>query len=288
MQPHQIETRDGYSLAARSFGDSHQARAGVLIAPAMGVEQAYYEDFARWLAQQGYYVLSFDYRGMGHSRHGALRSVKANIRTWGEEDAGAALAWLREHLPGRPMAWIGHSLGGQIVGMVPGALDLSAVMTVAAASGYVGDNAPQLRRRVGWLWHVIVPLATPLFGYFPGRRLGMVGDLPAGVIWQWRRWCLSPDYLFEVEPAELSVRYAECRWPLLALSFLDDELLTSAGTAKLHSHYRRARLDLRELGPQDAGGQSIGHFGFFRKRFTDTLWPLAAQWLERQLNQGHA
>ena len=28
-------------------------------------------------------------------------------------------------------------------------------------------------------WHLILPLLTPLFGYFPAKRLGLMEDLPA-------------------------------------------------------------------------------------------------------------
>jgi predicted alpha/beta hydrolase len=33
------------------------------------------------------------------------------------------------------------------------------------------------------------------------------------------------------------------------------------------------------IGLADAGGQRIGHLGFFREQFRDTLWPAAYDWL---------
>ena len=41
--------------------------AQVVVAGAMGVQQSYYQAFARWLAEQGYGVTTFDYRGHGLS-----------------------------------------------------------------------------------------------------------------------------------------------------------------------------------------------------------------------------
>ena len=55
-------------------------------------------------------------------------------------------------------------------------------------------NAPKLKRTILYFWFVLVPLVTRMFGYFPGRKLRKVGDLPRGVILQWRRWCLNPRY----------------------------------------------------------------------------------------------
>jgi len=34
--------------------------------------------------------------------------------------------------------------------------------------------------------------------------------------------------------------------------------------------------------PRDLSAERIGHFGFFRESFRDTLWREAAQWLEAQ------
>jgi predicted alpha/beta hydrolase len=44
------------------------------------------------------------------------------------------------------------------------------------------------------LLQVAVPLLLPVFGYFPGKRLGMVGDLSAAAAWQWSRWCHHPEF----------------------------------------------------------------------------------------------
>jgi predicted alpha/beta hydrolase len=33
------------------------------------------------------------------------------------------------------------------------------------------------------------------------------------------------------------------------------------------------------IGPADTNCQPIGHFGFFRSRFRETLWPRVLAWL---------
>jgi len=282
MKQTTVAAGDGYPLAVHTFGDAHAARAGVLIVPAMGVEQQYYAAFAQWLAARGYFVVTFDYRGMGHSRHAGLRGLEADVLTWAEQDAGAVLAHLRSHLDGRPLLWVGHSLGGQIFGLVPGHEQVRAVATVAAGTGYWKEYVPQLRRIAPLLWFVLVPLTIPLFGYFPGRLLRMIGDVPAGVMRQWRAWCLHPDYLFGVLPSRIREHYATLRLPLLSLSFTDDEYLSQRNIESLHGFYAAAARENRRLSPQDVGVPRVGHFGFFRKRFERTLWPRLGEWLDRQ------
>ena len=178
-------------------------------------------------------------------------------------------------------------MGGQILPLVPGHEHVKAMVTVAAGSGYWRDYAPGLKRVVPLLWFVIVPLSIPLAGYFPGRLFRMIGDLPAGVMRQWRSWCLDPDYLFGVMPAAVRERYAALKLPLLSLSFTDDEYLSEKNIQSLHGFYAGAARDMRRISPADIGVAGIGHFGFFRRRFEASLWPRAGDWLDRQAGLHH-
>ena len=287
MQAVEFSAADDWPLHGRLYGDPARCHAALLVVPAMGVAQRYYADFAEWLASHGWAVLSFDYRGIGASRPAAmqrsLRGLDADVTTWAEQDAAAALAWLDERLPaGTPVHWIGHSLGGQIFGMVPNRERVSRVVTVGCGTGYWLHNAAPTRRTVWWLWFVVCPVVLPLFGYFPGRRLRKVGDLPHGVMRQWRRWCLHPEYLVGVGGDAVRAAYAAVTTPILSLSFTDDEFMSRRNTETMHGFYAGARPELRRIAPRDVGVERIGHFGFFRSNFESTLWPQVRQWLTPQ------
>ena len=272
-----IDTADGTRLSARLFAAQGEAaaRGAVLIAPAMGVKQDYYAAFATWLATQGYTTLSFDYRGMGESRPAAhrrsLRGFDANLFDWAD-DIDAAIERLGEAAPQAPIYVVGHSLGAQLPGMLKHRDRIAGLVSVAAGSGYWRDNAPPLKRIVLYFWHVLVPVATALFGYFPGARLGKVGDLPRGVILQWRRWCMNPRYHVGAEGEALRDKFAGARFPIVALSIVDDELMTERGTQTLIDCYENAPRELQRIAPADAQVRRIGHFGFFRAQFEATLW----------------
>ena len=275
MQTLTLPGDDGAPLAARFHPADGTPKAAVLIGGAMGVRQDYYAPFAQWLAAQGYAVMSFDYRGMGESRapryERSLRGFDADLFDWAR-DYDTAIDALRAHVPGVPLVLIGHSLGAQLPGLLRNREHIAGLLSVAAGSGYWRDNAPPLKRIVLYFWHVLVPLATALCGYFPGKRIGKVGDLPRGVILQWRRWCLDPRYHVGAEGDAVRAQFDEVRFPVVALSITDDELMTERGTQVLVDCYANAPRRVERIAPADVNAKRIGHFGFFRNQFQSSLW----------------
>jgi len=276
-----IEAADSVHIGLRRYHRASQPRAALIIAPAMGVNQSFYASFARWLADEGYVAYTFDYRGTGASRPaGSLRGFRADVLDWAKLDCAALIEHASAEQPGLPIYWIGHSVGAQIVGLIPNHTRLSGMLSVAAGSGYHRHNAAPLRYYAPLLWHTIAPLALRIAGYFPGKRLRLVGDLPYGVMEQWRKWCLAPDYLGS-ESDEVREQLARVQLPITAWSMRDDEMMTWSGTRALFGLYKSAPLELTRLDPAQHGVPSIGHFGFFRSAAREALWPLATAWLER-------
>jgi predicted alpha/beta hydrolase len=278
-----IETADGQRVGYRSF-EAAQPRAVMIIASAMGVSQDFYAAFARWLASQGVAAYTFDYRGTGASlpETGTLRGYRATIEDWARYDCAAMIELVDRRHPELPLFWIGHSVGAQILGLIPNYQRISGMLSVAAGSGYFWYNARPLRYYVLALWFVIAPLALRVFGYFPGRKLGVVGDLPYGVMTQWRRWCLSEEYL-GAEGERVRQALARVELPITALSMQDDEMMTFRGTRALFSLYRGAQVELKRVKPSEHGVEAIGHFGFFRPKMEGALWPLVPEWMQRNL-----
>ena len=270
-----IAAQDGEEISATFFEPGTAPKGAVLVVPAMGALQGYYRPFAEWLAREGYLVATFDYRGMGESRgdefRRTLRGYKADILDWARLDCGAMVDALASRAPGLPLYWVGHSLGGQILGFVPNRERIAKAITVATGSGYWLENAAPIKKRAWWLWFVAAPLVTALCGYFPGARLRKVGDLPKGVIEQWRRWCLNPEYAVG-DGEHVRAQYAAVRTPIVSLSFLDDEMMSARNTESIHGFYVNAPRSMKRIGPRDIGARRIGHFGFFRREFSDSLW----------------
>ena len=274
-EPCEIQARDGYRLGATLFRPASGNGRALQINAAAGVKQEYYGKFAAYLAERGFSVLTFDYRGIGRS--GSFRLKNARMRDWAELDAAAALGFLAQ-TKGRLMA-IGHSFGGQSFALIPGAERLAAALAVGSQSGYwrLWRGAP--RAGMWLLTHALLPGISRLFGYFPAAALGQGENLPAGVAIEWASWCRNPDYLVGALGAK--EQYARFSAPLRLYWMADDLYAPLAAAQALLRLYPRAPSELKRVAPREVGAERIGHFGFFREQFRDTLWRDAADWLER-------
>lgn len=276
----EFPARDGLALGGTLFRPASPAGGALQIQAAAGVPQQYYAKFAAYLAGRGFTVLSFDYRGIGRSRSARLRGMRARMRDWPLLDAAGAFDFLERAAPGERLMVVGHSIGGVSTALLPQAARLAAVLMVGAQSGY-WRNWPPLHRPGIWLAvHVAIPLLTRIVGYLPSSRLGFGEDLPKDVALEWARWCRHPRYL--VGALNASEAFARFAAPLRAYVADDDAFAPPRAAAALLELYSGAHPELRAISPRDVGVDRIGHFGFFRERFRETLWREAADWLARQ------
>lgn len=279
-----LHADDGHALAVYRHEPQQAPRADVVIAPGIAIPQQFYADFAAYLAGLGYRVWTFDYRGMGESHQGSLRGFKADLIDWVKRDCDAVVRHAGAAAGAAPLFLVGHSLGGQTAPLLPSVQRLSGLVNIAVGSGSPEHNQPRTRRGALLLWYVLAPVLCTLFGYFPGARIGVVGNLPTGAIYQWRRWCLTPQYLLTGEPGAREA-YARAALPVLSLFFSDDELLHESGSRMIHGAYTNATVDYRELTPQQFKLPRVGHFGFFKRHHETVLWPLVGDWLQQRCAQ---
>ena len=280
-QPLAIPCADGVVLHGHLWPASGAEQGTIIINPATGVLARYYHYYARWLAERGFTVVTYDYRGIGLSRPARLSGCGIRWRDWGELDFEAVVAFARHRDPKGLLAVVGHSIGGFLVGFAAGATTIDRVLTVGAQYAYWRDYAAARRVRMFLRWHVAMPLMTAAFGYFPGKRLGWLEDLPAGVVreWSFRRARMERNYPAADRPGLLA-RFAAVRAPILAISMTDDELGTETALRRTLSYYPGSPRRIALLEPATFGQPSIGHFALFHARYAETFWPGTLLWLQ--------
>ena len=279
---------DGYVLGATLFLPRGAKRHAVLINSATAVPRKIYKGFAGYLARRGCAVLTYDYRGIGDSRLRALigynqpRSLvgfKASMSDWAALDATAAVAWMRERYHHLPLNYVGHSFGGQALGLLPDNTEVSRALLIAAQAAYWKLMASPERYRVFALLNFVGTPLTRILGYAPGWS-GLGEDLPKGVFQQWTRWVMSERYLFSDPDLKALSNFAKYKGALRSLCLSDDPWATRPAVELLCSGFTSASPEILTITPADADTTAIGHLGFFRPEHRDTLWRGAAEWME--------
>lgn len=272
---------DGYKLAATVFEPSGPLRAAVLIAAATAVPRGYYSRFARYLAEQGFKAVTFDYRGIGGSKpKEGLRGFPAKMRDWAALDLVAMVDHASELASGKPLLYVGHSFGGQALGQLPNNHKVSRALFAASQIGYWKLFPAPEKYRVWLSLRVLGPLAYTIFGYVPGK-MGMGEDLPKGVFKEWAGWCMKPRYLYDDETLDARKYFPNYKGALRAIGMSDDDWAPPVAVAGLLAGYTGTSPEHITVTPESAGQKKIGHFGYFREPSREPLWREAAEWLAR-------
>lgn len=252
----------------------------VIINPATGVLARHYHRYARFLATHGFDVLTYDYRGIGLSRPGRLRGCGYRWRDWGARDFEAAVRFVRQRGRCDRLLVVGHSIGGFLPGLAESSPEIERMLTVGAQYAWWGDYAVDRRLHLFLKWHLAMPALTLAFGYFPGRSLGWLEDLPAGVAHEWS--FRGPRFERSHPPREregVLQRMSAMTAPILAIAVSDDELGTPAAIRRTLACYSGAARTAVKLRPSDYGRDAIGHFGLFRDSHAAGFWPDTLTWL---------
>ncbi|UWQ75433.1 serine aminopeptidase domain-containing protein [Leisingera sp. M658] len=263
-----------HMLAGRLYHPAGPVRAAVVLNGATGVPQRYYRHFARWLAaEQQMACLTYDYRDFGDSARGHPRHSDVTMVQWALEDQPAARAELQRHYAGVPLWVIGHSLGAMLMPLQDGLKDVARMIVVAGGLVHHHDHPWPYRALALAFWFGHVPPLVRALGYLPGRAVGFGADLPAGVYWQWRRWCTTPGgYLPETGLALPRPKWAGTGVPVDLYAMADDDVVPPAAVWRLGDVFGDVPQRRTVLVPQEAGVQKIGHLGAFA-RANAALWP---------------
>ncbi len=254
-------------------------KGAILLAPATGIKRQFYSYFCRYLAEQGYAVLSFDFEGIGDSRTGDINDCAASLQSWGEVDLAYALDFLMAHYPDSQYHLIGNSAGGQLVGLMRNAHQLTSVLNFGCSSGRISYFAPWFKLQAHIFMNLFIPFSNLVFGHTKSQWFAMGEPLPKAAAAQWRWWCNNAGYVETAFGKTIHQHhYDELSTPMLWLHASDDGIANTRNVEDMIRVYSQSQSHRRQLQPEDYQLKEIGHMGFFKAK-NKVLWPLALQWL---------
>jgi predicted alpha/beta hydrolase len=243
---------DGYLLRASLYLPRRARRNAVLINSATAVPRKIYKGFASYLASRGCAVLTYDYRGIGDSRQKSfvgynqprsLVGFPASMSEWAARDVTAAGAWMRERYKNMPLTYVGHSFGGQALGLLPNNTEISRALLIAAQAAYWRLMTAPERYRV-YLMLNFIGTPHPADGLCARLERNRRGSAH-GVFLQWARWVMSKRYLFDDRESSALVNFRNYRGALRALCLSDDPWATRPAVELLCAGFTSMTPEIR-------------------------------------------
>ena len=281
-----IMTERNRALAATVYRPKDVVKTAVMIAPATGIKRQFYHNFATYLAESGFGVLTFDNEGIGESLSSDLAKCDASLISWGRHDMPAALDALQDEFSDVTYHLIGHSAGGQLIGLMPNYKAIASVFNVACSSGQIKNmDMPYTLKAIGFM-DAFIPLTNLTFGYTPADKIGMGEPLPRSVARQWREWCNGAGYIETAFGKSIHTHfYDEIDMPALWLGFSDDEIANSKNIDDMIRVFSKMPVEKRFFEPEEFSLNSIGHMRYFSSKTNakaPQLWQMAVDWLAKQ------
>lgn len=274
----EIKTNYGNSVTASIY--EADKNTILIIASATGVKQSFYKKFADFVSTNGITVITFDYSGIGLSLKKPIQQVLNNASDWGKNDLEAIIKYTKENYPNAKITLLGHSIGGQLIGLAKSSSQVQKLILVAAQSGYwkLWNGNSKL---IMWLnWHVLFPTLINIFDYMPSKKISKMENLPKNVAKQWNSWCKKPNYLFD-EVSKNDLFFKSISIKILAISIENDFYAPKKAVDWFTTKYENAEINKLHLKPSDYNTNVIGHFGIFSSKFMSNLWKLLFDEIEK-------
>ncbi|MEO9894517.1 alpha/beta hydrolase [Aurantibacter sp.] len=274
-----IATDNGYSISSQQFLPENSNDKTIVISSATGVLQKFYSRFATYFAEYGFTVYTFDYYGIGKSdsNPSRLKHNNCNLKSWGKNDQAAVVAFAKKQNIRAELILITHSIGGQITGFNPNYNFIDKIVMVASQSGYWKYFNGIHFAKMWLFWHVIIPIITPIFGYFPSKKLGLFENLPKNMVYEWAKWGKQKNYLMHFYTDE-EYYFNNIEVPVLSLSFSGDNFAPIKTVDWLAQQYKNAKTE-RVHFTKPINSAMLKHFGFFKQKFKDPIWSMTMDWI---------
>jgi predicted alpha/beta hydrolase len=274
-----FKTNDGYQLAGTLFEPADSNVKAIIFNSATGVLRVYYRGYAKFLAAQGFSVLTYDYRGIGGSRLDASLSADLRMLHWGTQDMDAAITWMQDWCSDCILLGIGHSIGGQLLGIVPNSNRFEAFLNIASQQIHWTNYPLKQRFVAGLFFHALLPVFAHAFGGLPSWVLG-AEHLPKKVALDWSAWGRKRDYICDEQGKSLTHQFARYNGKMRLYSISDDVMFAPPqAVLKLQELYENSEADIVTIRPEDYGMKKIDHFGFFKSSMNKKAWSESSQWL---------
>lgn len=268
-----LTTEDHASLAVHLFRPEKSNEKLLLINSATGVKQQVYFSFAHYFSEQGFTVITYDYRGIGLSKPKEMKGFHGSMRIWGSKDYKTLTQYIKTEFSGYRKYCLGHSVGALILGMNEDSEIFEELIFVGTQNAFVGNLKLKTKIEAYLGFGIVQPLTTSLLGYFPANWFGLGESLPKNCAYDWRTLILnkkSTNRLLE----KIDDYSKNLTQKVFVIRAEDDVWLTEKGVLSLlNNTYPNLTPTYRLVKTSESEKKEIGHVNFFRS-YNSKLWDI--------------
>lgn len=272
-----LKTPDQFPLKITLFEPQVSNQKVLLLNAATGVKQTVYYSFAKFFQENGFTVITYDYRGIADSRPENLKNFEASMRIWGTVDFKTLTNFIEENYPNYSRFCLGHSVGALIIGMNEDSKNFEKFIFVGTQDAYIGNLNLKVAITALLGFGIALPVLTTILGYFPANIFGLGADLPKGVAYDWQTLILnkkSTARLYEKIEADFAKHLTQ---ETLIIHAEDDHWVTKKGMDNLMKNvYPNLKKTFREIKISESEKGEIGHINFFRS-YNKNLWNIVLE-----------
>jgi len=276
----EILASDDFPLPAILVEPTIPSKGVILLCTGLGIPKEFYERYVDFLGQQGYTALVFDYRGINLSDKNLANSEGVNLRNWGVKDMVGATNWLHQKYPHQKLYLFGHSIGGQVAGLMENHALINRYFFFCSTTGHHSVFDLSMRAFSWFMFHLHIPITSRIFGYMPPSLTYRGVSIAKGVALEWARWSRKRDYISAFFGKTIANQYyADIQQSIDWMYFKDDPIATQKAVGTMMDYYSNAIITPHLMDSSEMGLPRIGHSGFFTRK-AKKIWSYPLDILE--------
>lgn len=265
----QMMTKDNVKLVGQLIESRGEAKAIVLLNPGTATKTSFYMPFANFLAENGFHVLLWNYRGFGESRSGSLAGSTYTYAQIGKFDIPSVIEKAKSLYPDLPLYCVGHSAGGQQLGLAYNFDLVDKFIAVAVSGGHFSYMPFGYRIKANFFFRFFAPITSMIFRYVPAGKMDFMEDLPSGLAKEWGDWCKEREYFFSPKFYGKTIPEGTAKnfkMPIHVFTADDDEISTKRNVENFWKNvHSSGGIQFTWYKSLESPQKKITHFGYFKK-----------------------
>lgn len=269
----EIITKDKIPLRGTMY-KSKNAKAVILLNSATATKTVYYRPFIEFLVRNDFHVFSWNYRGICESKLTTLKGSEYKYSDIGIYDIPAVIDYLKSSFPNLPLLCVGHSAGGQQIGLAYNFDKIDGLVVVAASAGYYPYLPFFYRLKAIFFFKIFSPISGFIYKYVVASKLNLMEDLPTPFVKEWGEWCGEKELFFSPKYKNFLPEgaYKNFKIPIHVFVADDDEICTEKN---MHNFWKNVsssqEIKFTRYESSTFPKKAVGHFGYFKKE-NQIIW----------------